>query len=531
MGVLATAVVAGGGVARAEPGAPEPGPVVAGVQTFTDWTAGPRDDLPDQGIGRYQFETQVVGGARRAAASAERRYTPERMTDPATLRVELAELYDDVLHNRPNPPDNPVQEVGHPDLLPDWDADGTYGEPEDYDVDVDVDRDAAWFRYPVFGADGSIDHVPDREGVAVEAGFVNSRGLFVDATLWLPGDRLTLDGDTVSYPAALAARPGLVFSNGLSSRQEEYYWFAEAMVARGYVVMTYDPVGQGESDGTWSDLFQQGTGTDCQFGGACLDVQDAVRWFTAAGVAARPDLQGFEDGQLRPLATQVGTGAVATNPFVALVDTGRVGIAGNSMGALSTLNYLHFLEADADLPALKAAVAMSGATETTAAAVPLQLQTSDFDGSPTLLGPTVGGAYLGQGGEGIGYYPIKGMFDRLVADDDNDLSLVVLKGGVHTDHVRTPFVTRTRWATYVAEHYAGAWFDCYIAGSAAACDQTRQPVSDPSLSRAFGSEHYAAASTTDALTCIGQAPTEISLNYDPEDLAAARPRDCHGRAS
>lgn len=550
--ICAIAVAVGlttAGVALADP---DPNTVVRPVQTFTEWTDSSQQDVADTATGQYQFEAQVEGGARRAADGAGRRYTPGRLTDPTSLRVELQALYDALLHDRPNPPDNGLQETADPALLPDWNGNGVYGEAGrglddrgDYDLDLDQRLDAAWFRYPTFHDDGTVTHDADAVaaarpshgamGAALETQFINSRGLVIDATLWVPGDIVTgIDAavdeshlDSITLGPRASKRPTLVFSNGVSSSQIMYYWFAEAMAARGYIVLTYDPAGQGQSEGTWTDTFQQRTGTgDCQFGGACLDVQDAVRWLTGSPIVERTDLTGFQGGQVRPFDGPKDPATGPNNPIVSLVDTDSVGLAGNSMGALSTLNYLTALaEPGSTLPPLKAAVAMSGATPSAAVTVPLQIQTSDFDGSPTLVGPGVAGVSLGAQGYGIGYYPIKEMFDRVTPTAAQDASLVVFEGGVHTDSVAVPYVPRTLWATRLASHYAGSWFDCHIKGRPAAC--TAAATGAPHLSEAFGSELDRGG--PGGWSCLA-TPTMMSLNYDPQDLAAARPRGCHGRA-
>jgi len=542
--VAASVVLTTTGLALA---APSPDSLQRSAETFTEWTGGPAKDMQDFGTGQYQFEGQVVGGARRAVDSASTRYTPDRLTNPETARLELQALYDGILHDRPNPPDNGLQETADPALLPDWNGNGIYGEAGsgtadkgDWDLDLDITRDVGWFRYPTFHDDGTVTHDadpvlpidrPNRQmmGVALEAGFINSRGLFIDATLWLPGDAVTQPGAQrndfeISQPAD---HPAIVFSDGVSSSQVNYYWFAEAMAARGYVVLTYDPAGQGQSEGTWTDTFQPyPEAGDCYFGGACLDVQDAVRWMVGDAIEPRNDLKGLAGGQVRPFSDPKDPATNPTNPALPAIDVNTVGLAGNSMGALATLKYLTAsAEEGSTLPSLKAAVAMSGATASAVANVPIQLQTSDFDGSPTLVGPGVGGVNLGGQGEGIGYYIIKDMFDRLrTTAPANDLSLIVFEGGVHTDHVRVPYVPRTLWSTNLASHYAGLWFDCHLKDDGDSCHQASTRA--PHVSEAFGSEAY---SPDSARTCIGGPPSAMSLNYDAQDLAAMRPRDCFGR--
>ena len=159
----------------------------------------------------------------------------------------------------------------------------------------------------------------------------------------------------------------------------------------------------------------------------------------AAAVAGNPDLHD--------------PGANVPDPAAGLIDPAQVAVVGHSMGALSLLNYVGFqskgpVGADGQpLPPLAAGVSLSGAAPT-AATVPIQFQTSDFDGSPTLIGPAVAGVDFGSEGSGIGYEQIKPLYDSLRANGPGTsaLSLVVLEGGVHTDFIDTPFLTRTPWA-------------------------------------------------------------------------------------
>jgi hypothetical protein len=228
------------------------------------------------------------------------------------------------------------------------------------------------------------------------------------------------------------------------------------------------------------------------------------------------------------------------NPLLVLgvLDASRIGIAGNSMGALSTLNYLKFLGAGAGadgapLPPVRAAISLSGGAPTDAV-VPIQFQTSDYDGSPALVGPTVLGVNLGNPDpntepQGIGYHTIKQAYDDLrETDGSGALSLIVLEGGVHTDHVAVPMITRTLWANSLAVDYAADWFNCHIGNRPAACGGA---ISDrPHLSRAFASEQDpdGPAGAEDSL-CI-RIPDQASLNQTPEELIAALngqpPYDC-----
>ena len=228
-----------------------------------------------------------------------------------------------------------------------------------------------------------------------------------------------------------------MISDGLASDQSDYFWLAMTLAAQGDIVLTYDPAGQGASEGSAANLFAPST-TGCIFAGACRDLEDVVRWMlddpitpvvdlahstplfpltndptppsqAAAAVASNPDLHN-------PDAAPAG--ANVPDPAFDLIDPSKVAVAGHSMGALSLLNYVAFQSKGPDgadgqpLPPLATGVSLSGAAPT-AAIVPIQFQTSDFDGSPTLIGPAVGGIDFGSAGSGIGYEQIKPLYDQL----------------------------------------------------------------------------------------------------------------------
>ena len=112
---------------------------------------------------------------------------------------------------------------------------------------------------------------PYRIGVARELKIINARGLVLDATLWFPAAAFTGSAcpaygstaydDTSAWTDCVSAAnlsstesfPGVVFANGFASRQEHYAWFLMRMVDEGYVVLNYDPAGQGESEGNGLD--------------------------------------------------------------------------------------------------------------------------------------------------------------------------------------------------------------------------------------------------------------------------------------
>jgi pimeloyl-ACP methyl ester carboxylesterase len=303
------------------------------------------------------------------------------------------------------------------------------------------------------------------------------------------------------------------------------------LAAEGYVVLTYDPAGQGESEGAWEDLFgySDPRPPDCEFVGACHDSQDMTRWFVGQTLSSVSD-PGFRfEARKDPAANPA-------NPLLAALDPSSIAIAGNSMGALSTLSYLDYLGdsaspgngvGDSQLPVVKAAISLSGAAPTKAF-VPLQFQTSDYDGSPALIGPTVFGIDLGNPdpsspGEGIGYHLIKSRYNALrngtSINEKAALSLIVLEGGVHTDHVAVPYVTRTLWSNSLASDYAADWLNCHVKGDSGACGDAI--FARPHLSRAFASEQVPTASRGMTASLCIQKPDRASLNQDPQAFVSA----------
>src|SRR4051812_45963941 len=69
----------------------------------------------------------------------------------------------------------------------------------------------------------------------------------------------TLSGHVWATVAGPARRPGVVITNGSVQADEQMYWYAaQALAKAGYVVLTFDPQGQGQSDtfGAGRDAFE-----------------------------------------------------------------------------------------------------------------------------------------------------------------------------------------------------------------------------------------------------------------------------------
>jgi hypothetical protein len=553
--LVATIVAFAPVAAQASPDAsPDPGYL---VRNALFWTQNTQRSVMDPAAGRYNFEEGLYGAARRVI----QRYPEHYLDMHLDVRHEAQVAVDSLAHMRPDLPYSHAGDVGNAALMPDWNHDGVFGDSGglnpgatgDFDADTDGVLDTAYFRTPCYTpsdqwqihheyASGACDTAdagaqPYRLGVASERKVIDARGLILDATLWIPMAAFSGTGcpglGSASYgnraawascvaPGNLATGahlPSLVFSNGLASRQEHYAWLAMRMVSEGYIVLTYDPAGQGESAGTFADTLGL---TDahrlaCQFAGSCRDVQDVVRWFVG-----QPITKVADDGpRLEPRADPSTN---APNPLLGLIDTSRVAIGGNSMGALSTLSYLNYLGSGAGadgrpLPPVAAALSLSGAQQTRAI-VPIQFQTSDGDGSPLFVAPAILGVDLGANAQGIGYELIKARYDQLrTTHGAAALSLIVLEGGTHTDHVDVPFVPRTNWANALAADYAADWLNCHVLGDAAACAGAIS--ARPHLSRGFASEQDPDGPIGPIPSRCITVPDEATINQSPQQLVAA----------
>src|SRR5690348_9292028 len=71
----------------------------------------------------------------------------------------------------------------------------------------------------------------------------------VRKVLFTARDGATLSGHVWATRSGPAVRPGVVVTDGSVQADEELYWFAAQTLAKaGYVVLTFDPQGQGQSD-------------------------------------------------------------------------------------------------------------------------------------------------------------------------------------------------------------------------------------------------------------------------------------------
>lgn len=468
------------------------------VTSLAQLLSGQIADFSNPQIDTYNFNAGVVGAIQRSIANATALLDPTQFAGPnamAHLLANVQTIVDDTTKARPTLFGSSYGGVGDPYFMPDWSHHaGVLGTPADYDVD-NSDRNAAGtFPYPCIAQTGVVTYRttggtcagPATKGAAFQLGtarrlrVINSRGLRLAATLWVPAGLTT-------------KTPGVVFADGFGSRQADYYMYPMILAENGFIALTYDEAGQGQSEGGAMELFSGGPLTDCPgVAGACRDLQDVVRWFVGDTITPVAD----SAPRLSKRASPAGN---APNPAAALLDTTRVGLMGQSMGSLSTTNYLHYLAGGkgADgrpLPHVAAAVGLSGFVPLTDVPVPFQAQTADYDlpGQSVSNGPI--GATDGPVGTAAWYDQIKTSAKQLIINES----------GSHFDTTNAVGSPRPVWGASMSTHYAADWFNCYLHGDSAACADTLLP--QPHLSKSFASEYDVAGVNR----CM-VVPTEMSL--------------------
>lgn len=450
-------------------------------------------DATDPKVVEYTLRAGLVQVVPRMLDNHPELTDPATYSDPAALAQLAQDVVDGSLHTRPTLLGSNLLFVGSPYFMPDWNHDGVFGDPGDYEVDNSPRQAVAKFRYPCIRLDQTVRY-RTVSGACVNEGtpgarwrtgevrkvapVVNSRGLRLAAKVWLPHTALR---------AGAAKHPGVVFADGNTSRQSDYYGYHQNLAAAGYVVMSFDEGGQGDSEGTIAEYNAKEVPGCPGVTGSCRDMWDAVRWFTGAEVHPIDASQSVPRLTPRANPAYQPVGDQRRNPVLPLLDRSRIGITGESMGSVATTTYLRYLPSGKDaegkpLPRVHAAVAISGfVAGIPSAAVPTQAQTSDQD----IPGPdpvAEFSAYDGPAGSKQWYDKLRG-----TGKGGGAVQLIVMEGGVHIDQSNVALIPRSPWTLGLSAAYQRDHFDCHLRGDSAACARAVAPR--PHLSRATASEY------------------------------------------
>ena len=148
----------------------------------------------------------------------------------------------------------------------------------------------------------------------------------------------TISGRVWATKAGPSKRPGIVITNGSIQADEQLYWFvAQTLAKAGYVVLTSDPQGQGQSD-EFGESPDQTEGEPAQTDGRPFydGTEDALNFFLSTPKRPYEPVPSCDSGTSHAPKQdrRVAAGLDAPyNPFWKLLNPNRVGLAGHSFGA------------------------------------------------------------------------------------------------------------------------------------------------------------------------------------------------------
>ena len=293
----------------------------------------------------------------------------------------------------------------------------------------------------------------------------------VTPVLFTARDGATLSGHIWATIAGPAHRPGVVITDGSVQADEQMYWYAAQTLAKaGYVVMTFDPQGQGQSDvlGQTPDALE---GVPAQTDGRPFydGTEDALNFFLSTPSRPYEPVPSCNSGTSHD-AKQVSRVArhldAAYNPMFSLLDSSEVGLVGHSYGAAG-VSYIAQWD-----PRVKAVVALDnlgrrlpadGLCRRAACKDPNMRTAHPSPSLPALglsadygLPPTPNTALpnpLGKSTESLAY-TAAGV----------DTGQIIIRGGSHLDFSFIPLVAlgASLRGPDLTDWYMTAWFDKYL---------------------------------------------------------------------
>lgn len=318
--------------------------------------------------------------------------------------------------------------------------------------------------YRDIDARGFYGTVGERRRVA----FYDRQGARLSGHLWTPSEAPVAAGGDPRGNGRPGGCPGVVITNGSVQAPEPLYWWAaQSLVAAGYVVLTYDPRGQGRSDSVTPDG-DRGSNADAEV--FVSNQVDAVDFFRSTPETPYAPNAEFDRGDGAPVEPY--------NPAVELLDRTRVGIAGHSAGAIgaSIVQGLDPWPTGGENP-VGAVVAWDNLGDSDdVAARRSEREAEDLAG---FLGAVPDGDVeprvpaMGHSGD----YFLTPRPHAQPPDPDakstgfaawRDAGVpavqLVVRGGTHYEWARTPTFPATDWGfgNALADHYTVAWFDRWL---------------------------------------------------------------------
>ena len=291
----------------------------------------------------------------------------------------------------------------------------------------------------------------------------------VQPVLFTARSGATLSGHVWATKAGPERRPGVVITNGSVQADEQMYWpFAQALAKAGYVVLTFDPQGQGQSDtpGAGPDALE---GVPAQTDGRPFfdGAEDALNFFFSNKehpyVPVNSCMTGTSHADKQERRVKAGLDA-AYNPFWQLLDPSRVGVAGHSYGAAG-VSYVG--QAD---PRVKAIVAW----DNIGAPDPAGRESGCVDAAARKPVPITKPALGMSGDYGIDSPPYtsdpaplsKSTQSLAYTKAGVDTGEIIIRGGTHLDFsfISNPAFFASLRGPDVIAWYTTAWMDKYVKG-------------------------------------------------------------------
>jgi dienelactone hydrolase len=312
----------------------------------------------------------------------------------------------------------------------------------------------------------------------------NGYGL-VQKVLFTARDGATLSGRVWATKAGPRHRPGIVITNGSVQADEQMYWYAaQALAKDGYVVLTFDPQGQGQSD-TPGQAPDENEGVPAQSDGRPFydGTEDAIDFLLSSQKNPYEPVPSCETGTSHAAKQNERVAAgldAAYDPFWKLVNAKEgVGLAGHSYGAAG-VSYIAQWD-----PRVKAVVAWDnlGGPGPQAGSVPSQQggtpPMSSIGEKPCPADPAdrtvvpITKPGLGMSADyGLPPLPNTGLPEPLAKSRESlayteagvDTGEIIIRGGSHLDFSFIPnqaFGASLRGPDEI-DWYTTAWFDKYI---------------------------------------------------------------------
>ena len=263
-----------------------------------------------------------------------------------------------------------------------------------------------------------------------------------------------------SKPMPPHGYPGIVITTGsIQGYQQLYFWAAEGLAEAGYMVLTYDVQGQGDSDTLPADctpsqaqLAQQNVCTGVPYQqnyNFYQGTEDALNFFFSTAHAPYPNAKYLAGAS--PLSS-IGQTLNAYNPAYHQLDASRVGIAGHSLGA-SAVSQVGQCD-----PRVKAIVAWDNLAPATPCGAGPKL---------TLRTPALGfNSEYFFNPEPMTSVPddhSKDQAFKQLAGAHVDSMQVALRSSMHLEYSYIPYILpASSLGERVAFYYTLAWFDYYL---------------------------------------------------------------------